>query len=64
MKVGYQHTMHEVSLYQKNVIAHCGNNQQYNQMIMTAVFHDGWSHGRSLKYYCYISTGGLGTAME
>ena len=65
MKVGYQHIMHEVSLYQKkNNIAHCGNNQQYNQMIMTAVFHDVWSHGRPLKYYYYIPARGLGTAME
>ena len=39
MKVGYQHIIHEVSLYQKNNIWHCGNNQQYNQMIMTAIFH-------------------------
>ena len=64
MKVGYQHIMHEVSLYQKNIIAHCGNNQKNNQMIMTAVLHDVWSHGRPLNYYYYISVGGLGTAME
>ena len=43
---------------------HCGNNQQYNQMIMTAVFHDVWSRDRPLKYYYYIPAGGLGTAME
>ena len=64
MKVGYQHIMHEVSLYPKTSIAHCGNNQQYNQMIMTAVFCDVWSHGRPLKYYYYIPAGGLGTTME
>ena len=52
------------SIKKKNNIAHCGNNQQYNQMIMTAVFHDVWSHGRPLKYYYYISVGGLETAME
>ena len=33
-------------------------------MIMTAVFHDVWSHGRSLKSYYYIPAGDLGTAME
>ena len=33
-------------------------------MIMTAVLHDVWSCGRPLNYYNYISTGGLGTAME
>ena len=48
----------------KNIIAHCGNNQKNNQMIMTAVLHDVWSHGRPLNYYYYISAGGLGTAME
>ena len=64
MKVGYQHIMHEASLYQKNNIVHCGNNQQYNQMIMTAVFYDVWSHSRPLKYYYYISVGGIGTVME
>ena len=48
----------------KNNIAHCDNNQPYNQMIMTAEVHDFWSHGRPLKYYFYISMGGLGTAME
>ena len=57
MKVGYQHIMHEVSLYQKNIIAHCGNNQKNNQMIMTAVLHDVWSRGRPLNYYYYISGG-------
>ena len=65
MKVGYQHIMHEVSLYQKKYhSAHCGNNQKNNQMIMTAVLHDVWSRGRPLNYYYYISVGGLGTAME
>ena len=48
----------------KNIIAHCGNNQKNNQMIMTAVLHDVWSCGRPLNYYYYISAGGLGTAME
>ena len=48
----------------KNIIVHCGNNQKNNQMIMTAVLHDVWSHGRPLNYYYYISAGGLGTAME
>ena len=58
MKVGYQHIMHEVSLYQKKSnIVHCGNNQQYNQMIKTAVFHDVWFRGRPLKYYYYIANG-------
>ena len=33
-------------------------------MIMTAVLHDVWSHGRPLNYYYYISAGDLGTAME
>ena len=32
-------------------------------MIMTAVFHDVWSHGRPLKYCYYIPAGCLGTAM-
>ena len=64
MKVGYQHIIHEVSLYQKNIIAHCGNNQKNKQMIMTAVLHDVWSHSRPLNYYHYISTGDLGTTME
>ena len=64
MKVGYQHIMHEVSLSKKNNTVHCGNIQQYNQMIMTAVFHDVWSHGRPLNYYYYIPAGGLGTAMK
>ena len=65
MKVGYQHITHEVSLYQKkNNIAQCANNQQYNQMIMKAVFYDVWPCGRSLKYYYYIPMGDLGTAME
>ena len=68
MKVGYEHIMLGVSLYnkkkKKNNIAHCGNNQPYNQMIMTAVFHAVWSCGRPLKYYYYIPVGDLGTAME
>ena len=64
MKVGYQHIMHEVSLYQKYNIAYCGINQQYNPLIMRAVFHDIWSRGRPLKYYYYIPVGGVGTAME
>ena len=65
IKVGYQHTLHEVSLCQKkNNITHCGNNQQCNQIVMTAEFHDVWSHGRPLKYYYWVSVGGLGTAME
>ena len=48
----------------KHIIAHCGNNQKNNQMIMKAVLHDVWSHGRLLNNYYYISAGGLGTAME
>ena len=64
MKVGYQHTMHEISPYHINNIAHCDNNQQYNIMIMTAEVHEFWSHTWPLKYYFYISVGGLGTAME
>ena len=48
----------------KNNIAHCGNNQQYNQIIMRAVFHDVWSHSRPLKYFYSIPAGGQGTAME
>ena len=64
MKVGYQHITHEVSLYQKKIIAHCSNNQKNNQMIMTAVLHDVWSHSRPLNYYYYLSVGDLGTAME
>ena len=48
----------------KNVIAHCGNNQKNNQMIMTAILHDVWSCSRPLNYYYHISAGGLGTAME
>ena len=47
----------------KNNIVHCGNNMPYNQM-MTAEVHEFWSHGRPLKYYFYISAGGLGTALE
>ena len=65
MKVGYQYIMHGVSFYQKqNVIAHRGNNQKNNQMIMTAILHDVWSCGRPLNYYYHISVDGLGTAME
>ena len=33
-------------------------------MIMTAEAHEFWSGSRPLKYYFYISAGGLGTAME
>ena len=48
----------------KNNIAHCGNNQPYNQMIMTGVFHEFRTYAKLFKYYFYISVGGLGTAME
>ena len=48
----------------KNNIVHCGNNQPYNQMIMTAVFHEFYTYAKILKYYFYTSAGGLGTAME
>ena len=48
----------------KNIIMHCGNNQKNNQMIMTVILHDVWSHGRPLTYYYYMSVGGPGTAME
>ena len=64
MKVGYQHIMHGVSLYQKKIIAHCGNNQKNNLLIMTVILHDVWSHGRPLNYYYYISAGDVWTAME
>ena len=47
-----------------NIIAHCGNNQKNNQMIMTAVLHDVWYCSRLLNYYYYISEGGLETTME
>ena len=33
-------------------------------MIMTAEVHEFLSWGRPLKYYFYISVGGLGTAVD
>ena len=44
-------------------MAHCGNNQKNNQILLTVILHDIWSHGRPLNNYYYLSVGGLGTAM-
>ena len=48
----------------KNNIAHCGNIKQYKILILTAEFHEFLIYSKLLKYYFYISAGGLGTAME
>ena len=47
----------------ENVIVHCGNVQIYNQILLTVIPHDIWSHGGPLNNYYGISAGDLGTAM-
>ena len=47
----------------KNIIAHCGNNQINNQILLTVILHDIWSCSRPLNDYYGISAEGLGTAV-